>query len=67
MKTLAEKIMEHAEENYTNGWDWIVECMEIDEITEECERFGITSVKQYGKEIVKPRNDHAADIRAEIF
>ena len=44
---LAEQVMNHARKNYSrDGWDFVVECLTVSEITAELAAEGITTERK---------------------
>lgn len=39
VQDMAERVMDHAEKHYADGWDVVVECYSVPDIVEEIERF----------------------------
>jgi hypothetical protein len=69
-RAIAESVMAYAVENYERGFDWIVECMTIDDIVREMDEAGITTkaglMKLYGA-VRDVREDRMADARNSAF
>ena len=69
-QAIAESVMEFAKANYEKGYDWIVECMTIDEIVAEMDDAGITTkaeiMKLYAM-VTDVREDRIADARNSAF
>lgn len=69
-QAIAESVMAFAVENYEKGYDWIVECMTVDDIVAEMEKCGYTTKKQimglYGA-VTDVREDRIADARNSAF
>ena len=63
-----DMLQKHARKNYSKGWDWVVECVEIGDFQRTCNDFNLDTwdkVLLHYTETVEIRADRDADIRAE--
>jgi hypothetical protein len=74
VREIAKKVIEHAEQNYSDGtgWDEIVECCGVDDLEREWQFQNysprtVSGAIAYQKDVNKLRAEHRAEIRAEIF
>lgn len=69
-QAIAEQVMAYAIKNYEKGYDWIVECMTIDDIVKDMDERGYTTKKQimadYGV-VTDVREDRIADAKNSAF
>ena len=69
-RAIAEAVMAYAVENYEKGYDWIVECLTVDDIVARMDECGYTTKKQimelYGA-VTDVREDRIADARNSAF
>lgn len=70
-RQIAEAIQRHAVVNYeVSGWDWIVECWDLESIEKELIRSNLTTVNEaiesFGRS-ARIWDDRRRDIQAEIF
>ena len=67
---IAEEVMAYAVENYERGFDWIVECMTVNDIVAEMDANSFTTKDQimglYGA-VTDVREDRIADARNSAF
>jgi hypothetical protein len=59
-KELAQAVLKHADENYSKGWDYIVECWTLAEIEDE-----IKACRTVAGAIKKMK--YQIDLRAEFY
>jgi hypothetical protein len=69
-RAIAESVMKFAVENYEKGYDWIVECMTIDDIVKEMDEAGITTkagLMRLYRVVTDVREDRIADAKNSAF
>ena len=69
MSELVKAVQDHSALNYNkDGWDYVVECYEDDEIANEIRGAKSTqeAIQKIGK-ILKVKDDYRKDIQAEVF
>jgi hypothetical protein len=69
---IARKVLDHAEANYADGWDEIVECYSVGDLAEAWHEDGykpstVKGAVAWTRRLVKLRNDHRRDIQAEAW
>jgi hypothetical protein len=50
LKEWYERIQKHARANYSKGWDWVVECVGLEDFHRDVKEFDIASYEQLVEE-----------------